>query len=168
MSDDTTQAEQPQGHHVLDKVVGFMEPLAASLVPPAWAGADDAQDVDKVTTLSRHTTEHVRGDKTYVDQTSETDETLQGQFDNRLKHLVDGEISDWSSEREARENLRANKRNFNRMLTLIGALVIGLFVTYTLQQSWFGPVGHQLAPYSFVITIVMDAGLALYGYIKKY
>lgn len=72
------------------------------------------------------------------------------------------------AERQAIEDERANKRNFNRLLTLIGALVIGLFVTYSLEHGWYGAFGTTLAPYSFCITILLDSALAVYGLVKHY
>lgn len=98
-----------------------------------------------------------------VDSTGDVE--LSGTFDDRVREIVNGAIQD----REARENFRANKRNFNRMLTLFGALVIGLVVTYVLTTPGLIPQNWKfLAPYTFVITIVLDSGLALYGYIRKY
>jgi hypothetical protein len=70
-------------------------------------------------------------------------------------------------DRQKTEDSRANHRNFNRMLTLVGAMVIGLIVTYGLYHGWI-PDGKALGPYSFTITIAMDTGLALYGLIKRY
>lgn len=88
------------------------------------------------------------------------------------------EIQTQTDEREQRENWRANKRNFNRMMTLMFALIIGLCVTFLLTST----TGHalltglglapstikMLSPYTFIITILLDSGLALYGYIRKY
>ena len=77
--------------------------------------------------------------------------------------------------RQAIEDERANKRNFNRMLTLVGALLIGLVVTYVLSHpAVLAAVGvapttaKMLAPYSFTITILLDSGLALYSYVRHY
>lgn len=81
-------------------------------------------------------------------------------------------VAEALAEREARENIRANHRNLNRMLTLIGALLIGIVVSYVLSNKGAGIVppalAHTLAPYAFVITIIMDSGLALYGLIRHY
>jgi hypothetical protein len=79
--------------------------------------------------------------------------------------LVNGVLRD----RQQAEDVRANKRNFNRMMTLLGALVIGLVVTYSLGHDWYGAwASHTLAPYAFTITILLDSSLALYSYVKKY
>lgn len=110
------------------------------------------------------TTRKVTGHNEHVTEESHSDVYLNGDFDNRVMELVNGVIQ----ERENRENERANKRNLNRMMTLVGALLIGLVVTFVLQGGYLGHMGHVLAPYSFTITILMDSGLALYGYIKKY
>ena len=86
------------------------------------------------------------------------------------------EVEKRNAERKAAEDVRANKRNFNRMLMLFGALLIGLVVSYVLSHpaqmsniSGIDPnVFKTLAPYAFVITILFDSGLALYSYIKRY
>jgi hypothetical protein len=127
---------------------------------PKSTPAEYSRTVD----LSRHTTQHVVGNVTTVDQETQTDDKLTGEFDNRVMELFNGAIQ----EREARENVRANKRNFNRMLTMVGALVIGLVVTYVLTSGALGPATKVLAPYAFVITILMDAGITAYAWIKHY
>jgi len=73
------------------------------------------------------------------------------------------------------EDTRANHRNLNRMLTLLGALMIGLALTFlfTNPQILIGVgvppnVLKTLAPYTFVITIFMDSSLAAYSFFKKY
>ena len=120
----------------------------------------------EVTTLRNGTVQY--------DATSDTETRTSGHWPAEADAHVRGMIADAISEREKRENVRANHRNFNRMLTLFGALAIGLVVTFVLQHkgvpglvtlpSWtFG-----LAPYSFVITVLMDSALALYGLIKHY
>jgi hypothetical protein len=111
-----------------------------------------------------NTTRKVNGHNEHVNMESHTDTELSGDFDNRVMELINGVIQ----ERENRENERANKRNLNRLLTLIGALVIGMIVTYVLQGSYLGHTGKELAPYSFTITIFMDSALAVYGFIKHY
>lgn len=77
--------------------------------------------------------------------------------------------------RQMLEDSRANHRNLNRMLTLVGALLIGLIVTYTLghpallvQVGVSPATSKMLAPYSFVITVMLDTSLALYSLIRKY
>lgn len=71
-------------------------------------------------------------------------------------------------ERQAIEDTRANRRNRNRMLTLLGALVIGLAVTYILNAGYLGTFGPVLAPYAFTITIAMDSTLAAYSWLRHY
>jgi hypothetical protein len=75
------------------------------------------------------------------------------------------------AERQALEDSRANHRNLNRMLTLLGALVIGLVVTFVLYHAAKFHLPHWMlgmAPYSFVITIMLDSGLAAYSLIRHY
>lgn len=71
-------------------------------------------------------------------------------------------------ERQTVEDTRANRRNRNRMLTLLGALVIGLGVTYILNAGYLGTFGPVLAPYAFTITIAMDSTLAAYSWLRHY
>lgn len=84
-------------------------------------------------------------------------------------------VADVNHRRQALEDSRANHRNFNRMLTLVGALLIGLVVTWNLttinspMMKALGPhLSKALTPYAFVITVALDASLALYSLIKKY
>jgi hypothetical protein len=75
--------------------------------------------------------------------------------------LFDGAIT----EREKRENSRANHRNFNRLLTLLGAVLIGLVLTYASQK---GIIPKTLAPYTFVITVLLDSTFTAYALYKHY
>lgn len=122
-------------------------------------------EYDQVSHITRTVTEHHNGHQVdfQVDQTGDVE--LSGTFDDRVKSIVNGAIK----EREDRENLRANKRNLNRMLTLFCALIIGLVVTFFLTTPGMVPASWKfLEPYNFVITLVLDSGLALYGFIRKY
>ena len=84
-------------------------------------------------------------------------------------------IMEVNAQRQAVEDVRANHRNFNRMMTLLGALLIGLVVTWLLQHpATLASIGvgpktcKMLAPYSFVITVMMDSTLAAYALIRHY
>jgi hypothetical protein len=84
-------------------------------------------------------------------------------------------VKDQDIERQAIEDNRSIHRNLNRFLTLIVALVLGLVITYSLTNKgipWLGihlPSSWvKLAPYSFVITIMLDSSLAAYAYVKRY
>jgi hypothetical protein len=73
------------------------------------------------------------------------------------------------------EDIRANHRNFNRMMTLFGALAIGLCVTFLLTNpQYLGLLGLSPAqvkpfvPYAFVITVFLDSAITAYSYIKHY
>lgn len=89
-------------------------------------------------------------------------------FHDMIKDEIMSDIDQKDHERQAIEDERAIKRNRNRLLTLVAALIIGLVVTYTLENGMWGPMGKTLAPYSFVITVAMDSMLAAYAYIKRY
>ena len=78
-------------------------------------------------------------------------------------------------ERQAKEDTRANHRNFNRLLTLLTAWALTFFITWGFQThsfvSWGWLTSTQaktLAPYSFFVIITLDSALALYGMIKRY
>ena len=71
-------------------------------------------------------------------------------------------------QRQKIEDARANYRNRNRALTLVFALIISFVLTYVFTHGLLGPTGTKLAPYSFVITILLDSTLTLYAYIRKY
>ena len=150
----------------------FVEANATSLRSPEASGRPDmpTQRYTETQDTTRHSIQTVDGHRTQVDVTTDTDTHLSGDFDNRVMELVEGAIK----EREARENKRANHRNFNRMLTLFGALVIGLIVTYVLQHQGIPGLvtlpksTHTLAPYAFVITVALDMGLAAYSFIRHY
>ena len=77
--------------------------------------------------------------------------------------------------RQEIEDRRSIHRNLNRFLTLAVALILGLVITYSLTNRgipWLGitlPLSWvKLAPYSFVITILLDSSLALYAFVKRY
>jgi chemotaxis protein histidine kinase CheA len=116
----------------------------------------------------------IDGDQVRYDERQDTTTRTQGEWPAEADEHVRSLIRQAQMEREARENIRANHRNLNRMMTLIGALVIGLAVTFMLTQNGIPGLfnlpawSHGLAPYAFVITILMDSGLALYGYIRHY
>jgi hypothetical protein len=87
-------------------------------------------------------------------------------------------INEAQRDREAIEEHRADRRNRNRLLTLAFAIVIGIIVTYFFQNDGFPVIGVRhvlpahmaviLYGYSFVVTVTLDASLALYAYIKKF
>lgn len=93
----------------------------------------------------------------------ETSKHVQVKVDKRILALI--EATD--VERQLQEETRANHRNFNRMMTLVVAVVLGFIVTFGLSHNWI-PNGKVLGPYSFVITVLLDTGLAAYALIKHY
>lgn len=79
------------------------------------------------------------------------------------------DVKEQDADRQALEDLRAIRRNRNRFLTLLAALGIGLCVTYLLTTPGILPKWMlHYAPYSFVITVLLDSGLAAYAYIRRY
>jgi len=105
----------------------------------------------------------------------EVDEETSKHLKLRLsKHTLDL-INAKDIRRQRMEEVRANHRNLNRMLTLLAALVIGLVVTYGLSNMGFPFIGIHFpamvkswAPYAFVITVALDSFLAAYSYLKHY
>lgn len=87
---------------------------------------------------------------------------------NIARGIASDVVEKVNADRQMVEDSRANHRNFNRMLTLLFALMAGLFVTWSLQQGYWGVYSKTLAPYSFVITVLLDSSLAAYSLIKKY
>ena len=77
-------------------------------------------------------------------------------------------VETMQTERQRIEDIRANHRNFNRMLTLIGAFVISLVLTFVLRSGILGSLGVFLAPYAFAITIGMDASFTIYAWRHRY
>jgi len=78
-------------------------------------------------------------------------------------------------ERQTIEDQRSIYRNRNRFLTLAVALLLGLVITYILNNRGIPTLGLtlpksiiKLAPYSFVITVLLDSSLAAYAYVKRY
>lgn len=145
---------------------------------PRTADTDATPDNKTHVTVTRDTSGKemttLDGDQVRYDERTDTETHTQGQWPAAADEHVRGLIRQAQMEREARENVRANHRNLNRMMTLLGALVIGLFVTYVLTNNGIPGLvtlpawSTHLAPYAFVITILMDSGLALYGYIRHY
>lgn len=121
-------------------------------------------DLTETTDRTEHTVTHQVGHEVTIDSDEDTRRELQGKFDSRVKSLILAALA----EREARENIRANHRNLNRMLTLFGAIAIGVVVTYLLTHGDLGQTGKTLGPYSFVITVTLDSMLALYAFIRHY
>ena len=90
-------------------------------------------------------------------------------------NYVLAEIERQDLARQVKEDSRANHRNLNRMLTLFGALVIGLCLTWCFTHpAVFAPLGVSpktigaIEPYTFVITFMLDSSLAAYSLIRKY
>lgn len=76
--------------------------------------------------------------------------------------IAQHEVSRATAERQAVEDMRANRRNRNRALTLLVALVLG-FTTPTLCKMF----GIPLA-YAFCVVIVPDAFITFYALVRKY
>jgi hypothetical protein len=134
------------------------------------ADKDDVTRTNLVNTFDQ--TEHdvttVKGHRVDIDRQTETGNRTTGQYDDRFNDQVMTLIESFDRDRQAKEDARANHRNFNRMLVLLVALVAGFVVVWTLNSGLMGSLGPVLAPYAFVITVLLDSGLALYSYIRKY
>lgn len=138
-------------------------------------GKDNAPAYTEDKTITVHATHHDH----QVEFKSDITDELSGEFDDRVNKLVDGRVKQTVAQiladRQAAEDRRAFHRNFNRMMTLAGALVIGTVLTFLFQHNglpgvftfpkWFV---KTYEPYTFIITLAMDSALAAYGLIKRY
>lgn len=119
--------------------------------------ADYVRKVDE----SHHTTEHVVGNETEFSTESQTDSTAKGEFDNRLMTMVNGAVET----REKAENVRANRRNRNRILILVFVLLMELVVP-TLYGWGLLPI--LFVKYEVLAITLPDALLTVYAYVRKY
>lgn len=127
-------------------------PVATDRVP-----ADYQRTVD----VSRHTTEHVHGNKTTFDTESHTDDTSGGVIDNRLMTVIDGRIE----ARQAAEDKRANARNRNRLYILAVVLIMELFVPTLAGMHLLPPI---VIKYEVLAITAPDALLTVWAYAHKY
>lgn len=119
--------------------------------------ADYTRKVD----TERHLTEHVHGKRTAFSQETQTDDKSKGVFDNRVMEVLDGALT----QRKAAEDKRANHRNFNRLMTLLGAVIIGLVLTWAATKGY---IPKSVAPYTFVITVLLDSAFSFYALLRHY
>ena len=108
------------------------------------------------------TTKTVDGHHVSFETDTESSSSTTGEFDDRVKGLIETA----EHERQAIEDLRAIRRNRNRLMTMLAAIVIGLAIVWTLPRM--GSVGKAMEPYSFIATVALDTLLTLYAYIKRY
>lgn len=136
---------------------------AAAIVAPVApvVGKDVPADYVRSVDMSRHTTEHVSGNNTTFTTETKTDDTANGEFDNRVLTIINGELAS----RKAAEDVRANHRNFNRLMTLLGAVLIGVVITYLATR---GVIPAPVAPYTFVITVLLDSAFSFYALLRHY
>lgn len=126
------------------------------------------EDGDPVTRTSytqtrdqtRHEITTVNGHDVHVDVQTDTDDRLTGEFDDRVMRL----IQNADDERQKIEDVRANRRNRNRFLTLLVALVMGFLTPLGLKVMGLA----WLLPYAFAIILVPDAMITAWAYIKRY
>jgi hypothetical protein len=111
----------------------------------------------------------IEADKSSEDNTpafeldEETTKKVRVKLDGRVLQLINAT----DVRRNRLEEVRANHRNFNRMMTLAVAIVLGFAVTYGLTNNLV-PDGKALGPYSFCITVLLDTALAAYALVKHY
>lgn len=145
---------------------------ATNATTNANSAVDGVTPTDYTKTQKVSVTEHHQGHA--VDFNSDIDTDYTGQFDDRFVKLVNGAVESALKEREARENIRANHRNLNRALTLLGALIIGLILTFVFQHNGIPGLvtmpkwTKAFAAYTFVITIAMDSTFTFYALWKHY
>lgn len=116
-----------------------------------------------------HDTTTIKGDQVTYDATTTRNSRVHGAWTAAEDEHVRTLIAEAQQAREARENKRANHRNFNRLMTLVGAMVISFALTWLLNYYPGLPAwAHTFAPFSFAITILMDSSFTLYAFIRKY
>jgi hypothetical protein len=92
-----------------------------------------------------------------------------GAHDEQIQAMIEKHVEMINQRRQALEDQRAVRRNRNRFVSLIGALIISLMLTWTFQHGYLGPhVSAAFAPYSFVITITLDSVITMYAYLRRY
>lgn len=132
-------------------------------------GATGRTDVTVTNDRESHDTTQLHGDEVTYNATDTTTTRTAGTWSAEADEHVRRLISEAQSEREARENKRANHRNFNRLMTLVGAMVISFVLTWLLYYYPGLPMwAHKLAPFSFAITILMDSSFTFYALIRHY
>jgi hypothetical protein len=60
---------------------------------------------------------------------------------------------------KAKDAVHKSRRNEHKAVTVLITLCVGLLVTYALRARWFGAIGFDLASYTFLLTIALDAVL---------
>lgn len=135
---------------------------------PATA-SEPQTDVTVTNDSNEHNQTRIVGDQVTYDEHDTSDRNVHGTWSAEADEHVRSLITKAMQEREQREDVRANHRNLNRGLTLVGALVIGLILTYLLNYvphlpHWM----YVLAPFTFVITILLDSAFVFYSLYKHY
>jgi hypothetical protein len=114
-----------------------------------------------VTDTDRHVDETQNGHKV-TKRTSETERTEQlEKFDSRVKGLIEQS----EAERKAAEDIRANRRNRNRILILVTVLIMELVVP-TLYTWHLIPA--LFIKYEVLAITLPDALLTVYAWRKRY
>lgn len=135
------------------------------------ASTEDAPETSVTVTndnREQDTTE-VNGDQVTYTAHATTDSHVAGQWPAEADAHVRQLIQEAQEKRQVIEDSRANHRNFNRMLTLVGAMVISFVLTWVLNYAHGLPAwAHTLAPFSFAITIMMDSCFTIYALIRHY
>lgn len=78
--------------------------------------------------------------------------------------LITKEIKRTEEAAKTTEDFRANRRNRNRGLTMVVALIGAFGIPTALVMAGL----HMLMPYAAAFTILPDCGITIYAWIKKY
>lgn len=108
------------------------------------------------------------GNQASDDQANQTTSDRLARLWTFLSPQVSNAITEAQDARQAIEDTRANRRNRNRMLTLLGALLIGIVVTFVLTHGYMGAASKTYGPYAFVITVALDSLITVYAYVRHY
>jgi hypothetical protein len=118
-------------------------------------------DYQRTVDVSRHTTEHVHGNRTAFDTETHTDDSAGGTIDNRLLEVIDGRIQ----RRQEAEDKRANARNRNRLYILVFVLVMEMFLPTLAGMHLLPPI---VIKYEVLAITAPDALLTVYAFWRKY
>lgn len=147
------------------KPAGWHLPMFA---PEAPIDGDPVAKIDPVTKTHSVQTDHTEtstttttdGHHVAVESDTESSSSLSGEFDDRVKHL----ISDAERERQSIEDVRAVKRNRNRLYILGVVLAMELIIPTIIQATgWL-----LLSRYEVLAITAPDIALTVYAYMRRY
>jgi hypothetical protein len=142
--------------------------LFQQYTPDATIDGDPVAKIDPVTKThtvevnhtESSTTKTTDGHHVSFETDTESSDSASGEFDDRVKHL----ISDAERERQSIEDVRAVKRNRNRLYILGVVLAMELIIPTIIQATgWL-----LLSRYEVLAITAPDIALTVYAYMRRY